>query len=130
MFYVPLQRMGILLAWPDEENKRPMTQRNSNLKSRNPTRHNKPQSSRPGPARARPALPFPRRRAPRAAAAFAALLIRCSQGVGSLITRSLARDAEGEESRTQACADGAADARSCANLLNSKVMNSSSLSDS
>lgn len=111
-----------------------MTKRNCNLKSRNQTRHNKPQSSRPGRAGARPALRFPQWHVPRAAAAFAGLLRRCcwvpSRRVGSLITRYLARDAQGEEGRKAAGADGAADARSCANLLNSKVMNSSSLSDS
>lgn len=49
---------------------------------------------------------------------------------GAVITRFSARDAQGEQGRKPACAGGGADARSCANLLNSRVMNSPSLSDS
>lgn len=103
-----------------------MTKCNCNLKRRNQTRHNKPQSRRPSLAWARPALPFPCRHAPCAAVDFAALLLGCSWvQVGPLITGSLARDARSEEGRKPARADGATDARSCANLLNSKVTNSS-----
>lgn len=48
------------------------------------------------------------------------MLTSTSQQVGSLITRHLAQNEQGEEGREPARADGATDASSWANLLNSR----------